>query len=195
MVSIDKEIITRDAMSAIGRRSGFTVLEVVVVLAILVTVVSLSVPAMKTWTPNRELRNAAMELYSSMLLAKSQAIRANRPFAVVFNAGAGNYQIVDSGADNLVGTVDDINGQTITLSAYGSGIAYGHTPAPAGSAVLGGGYDNEVTYAADTLTFDVRGMSNTGYVYLQNNNNRTYAVGTFMTGTSRLLSWSNGAWQ
>ena len=117
MVSIDKEIITRDAMSAIGRRSGFTVLEVVVVLAILVTVVSLSVPAMKTWTPNRELRNAAMELYSSMLLAKSQAIRANRPFAVVFNAGAGNYQIVDSGADNLVGTVDDINGQTITLSA------------------------------------------------------------------------------
>jgi Tfp pilus assembly protein FimT len=167
----------RDGGERAKRTSGFTLVELVVVVAITIILLSITIPAFKTWLPNYQLKSAAMDIFTSLQRAKSEAIRANSPYAVVFNSGGGSYQI---GTD------------LITLSNYGSSIVYGHGDAT--NSVDGAAWDDDITYAGNTLSFDSKGMSNSGYVYLQNNSNRTYAVGTFASGVVRIRRWDGSAW-
>ncbi len=143
------------------------------------------VPGFIQWVPKYRLKGAAMDLYSNMQRTKSGAIKANATWAVVFEVANGRYHICSSpGTDNDWNTVAGSNTieRTIILSDYQSGIAFGHGGATT-SLGVGGTFDDEVTYnlptAADNFaTFNRRGLCNTGYVYLQNVNSETYAVGT-----------------
>jgi Tfp pilus assembly protein FimT len=143
-----------------------------------------------------------MDLYSSMQLAKSEAIRNNRPYAVLFDPGSETYQFIDSGPDGIYEypdvAADDIAGETISISKYGPAIAYGHTPATknfddGGSTFPG----DEVSYTGpgNVVLFDGRGLCNSGSVYLQNNNSRTYAIGTLRSGVVRIKMWQGSNWE
>ncbi len=177
------------------RTSGFTVVELIVVIAILVGLMAVSIPAITTWLPNYKLRGAAMDLYSRVQYAKSEAIRTNRPYAVFFDPGNGEYSLIDTGADGIYGTGDDDTRETVRIFDYGPGIAYGHTPATQDFDTGGTNWDDEVTYTTNVLLFDGRGLCNVGSVYLQNNSNRTYAVGTLMSGIVRIARWDGNAWE
>lgn len=50
------------------------------------------------------------------------------------------------------------------------------------------GADN-VTYSDNTLIFEFNGVSNPGVIYLQNDRNEAYAVGTNMFGNIFLRRW------
>jgi hypothetical protein len=172
-----------------------------VVIGILVAIAIVSIPAMTKWLPNYSLKRASMDLYSSIQLAKSEAIRSNRPYAVLFDPGNGTYQLIDSGPDGIYeypdAAADDIPGETITISQYGPGIAYGHAPATKnfddGDTTFPG---DEVSYAGpdNVVLYDGRGLCNSGSVYLQNNNNRTYAIGTLASGVVRIRMWRGSDW-
>ena len=194
----------RDGMK---RNAGFTIVELIVVISILVAMIAVTIPAMSKWLPNHNLKRASMGLYSSMQLAKSEAVRNNRPYAVLFDPGNGTYQFIDSGPDRVYDypdvAADDIPGETISISQYGSTIAYGHTPATKnfndGSATFPG---DEVRYTHpdpgvpdNVVLFDGRGLCNEGEVYLQNNNSRTYAIGTLMSGAVRIKVWRGSNWE
>lgn len=73
------------------------------------------------------------------------------------------------------------------------GIRIGHGAAT--TAVGGGamGADN-VTYSDNTLIFEFNGVSNPGVIYLQNDRNEAYAVGTNMFGNIFLRRWDGGGW-
>lgn len=72
-----------------NRESGFTVIEVMVVIAIIGIMSAIAIPAFSTWLPNYRLRSAARDLYSNFQLAKLTAIKNNTYCAVTFNQPVG----------------------------------------------------------------------------------------------------------
>jgi Tfp pilus assembly protein FimT len=172
--------------------------EVLVVISILGILAAFAIPGFFQWLPKYRLKGAAMDLYSNMQLAKVGAIKSNSTWAVVFDVANGRYHICSSDTDANWNTVAGSNTieKTITLADYKSGIGFGHGGA---TTSLSGTFDDEVAYNLPTtadnfVTFDRRGMCNVGYVYLQNGNNETYAVGTLsIAGVVKVYRGENGA--
>ena len=174
---------------------GFTVTELIVVITIFIILAAVIVPSATVWLPNYYLRSGAMDIFSNMQYAKTEAVRLNRLYGVVFDPGNDTYDLVNLGADNTFGTGDDQVVRTVNLSGYGANIVFG-----TGDATLD--FDDPtqpipgsaVSFTNNAVIFDSRGMCNAGSVYLQNPN-KVYAVGTLMSGVLRIASWGNGAWQ
>lgn len=179
------------------RESGFTVVELVIVLTIITVLVAVTVPTASVWLPNYYLRKASMGIFANMQYAKSEAVRLDSPYAVVFDPGNDRFSLASGpGADGVFGTGnDDDIVHTINLADYGNNIVFGTGSATVNFDDGGGTFPaDSVSYANNAVVFDSRGMCNSGSVYLQNPD-RAYAVGTLMSGVLRIAGWSSGAWQ
>jgi len=98
--------------------SGFSVIELLVTIAILAILTTIAVPNFVSWIPKYRVKDAAQDLFSNVQLAKTEAIKRNQNCTVTFNTGPDNYQI-------------SLLNRTITLGDYGSGVKYTAAPAPA----------------------------------------------------------------
>jgi type IV fimbrial biogenesis protein FimT len=78
-------------------KSGFTLMELMVVIAILAIISVLGVPSFINWRNEAKLRDAVSLLRGDMEMAKLRAVRENDFVAVVFNAN-GYTVFVDDGA-------------------------------------------------------------------------------------------------
>jgi len=179
----------------VKRKGGFTIVELVVALAIMGIAVSAAIPGFSRWLPGYRLKSAATELYSNFHLAKMRAVRDNAQWAIYFDPNFDAYQVrYGTGVD---GAYSDPGGfavdKTVILANYGTGICFGHGNA---TGDLGGGWDDDVTFLSNTVVFNPRGMANAqGYVYLQNDKNATYAVGALTTGLILMRKWTGTAWE
>jgi type IV fimbrial biogenesis protein FimT len=193
---ITEERIVRDA---IEKAAGFTLLELVVVIAIVAIMAAVSFPAITKWLPNYKLKGAAMDLYSRMQFAKSEAIRANSQYAVIFDPGNEEYKLVSSpGADGIFGTGGDDNEvEIIKVSDYKFGIVYGKGSATKNMDDGGGSFPADaVSFSSNMVVFSGNGLcDNSGSVYLQNDANRAYAVGALASGVVRIKVWRGSDWQ
>lgn len=61
------------------RARGFTLIEVLMVVAILAVMASITAPAMRDFIDAQVIKNPASDLYSSLVLARSEAIKRNAP--------------------------------------------------------------------------------------------------------------------
>jgi len=76
---------------------GFTLMELIVVIAILAVASSLGVPSFIGWRNDAKLRDAVSLLHGDLEFAKLEAVKENDFVAVVFNGN--NYTVfVDDGA-------------------------------------------------------------------------------------------------
>ena len=183
------------------KRAGFTIVELVVALAIMGIAVSVAIPGFSRWLPDYRLKSAATELYTNLQLAKMSAVRDNAEWAVFFDPYSFKaYQIRKGKAPNGRYTEDPVTGfdsqKTILLSKYKGQVSFGHGNA---TSDLGGGWDDEITFGGtfpNTIIFRPRGMSDSeGYVYLQNEKNAAYAVGALTTGLTLMRKWTGTAWE
>ena len=183
----------------VKRESGFTLLEVIVACIIIGILAAIAIPGFAVWYPNYRLKSAALDIYSNFQLAKMQAIRANRQYAIAFNtSGSGSYQIVDCGPDQSFGGGDDNIEKTVNFTnydqdgniGYGAGNASGSATTPSGSLP-----PNGISYGSNIATFNSRGIGNAGYVYVDNNKNRSYAIGSTTAGVIKLKKWSGSEWK
>lgn len=158
------------------RESGFTLMEMMAVVAIIGILVAVAIPGFSVWLPNYKLKGAVQDLYSNMQNAKMEAIKANGDYQIEFFPGSGTYTMTSPGG----------NVQTVTLADYGYGVSYGD---PEGG--------DEVSYSGDSVTFTSRGLTNNvgGWVRLTNDKNRYYQVGTLITGVIRLQRWNGSSWE
>lgn len=81
------------------RQPGFTIIEMMVVIAILAILVALAAPAMSDFIEKRRLIGAAEELYSQLQFARSEAIKQSTNMRVNVNGGAWCLGITDAAAD------------------------------------------------------------------------------------------------
>jgi prepilin-type N-terminal cleavage/methylation domain-containing protein len=83
---------------------GFTILELVVAIAIAAIMAGFAVPSIANWQHKSRLRGAAVNLVGDLEMAKIRAIRENSSVAVLFNAESYSM-FVDNGAGG--GTAGD----------------------------------------------------------------------------------------
>lgn len=149
------------------KRSGFTVTELIVIIALLSLLTAVAVPNFLSWLPKYRLRSAARDLFSNLQLAKMEAIKTNRNCSIGYEKNPDRYAIT-------------LLNKTVTLSDYKSGIRFqGPT---------------DQTFAVANITFNSRGTSNAGYAYLTNSGNTAYyRVGPLTSGVIKLQKWSGGS--
>jgi prepilin-type N-terminal cleavage/methylation domain-containing protein len=176
---------------------GFTLVELLIVIALIGIVLAIAMPNISDWLPRYRLKQAANDLYSNLQLTKLRSVKDNKDWAVVFDNVSGRYYICsDWGADSLWSTPgDNAIEKTITLSLYNSGVGYGHGSASINATDGGALPDDEIDYTDNVVVFNSRGICDGGFVYLRNELNTTaYAVGTQVSGAVVLRKWQSTAW-
>ena len=86
----------------IGRgEPGFTLMEIIVVVAIIGILTATAIPGFMVWLPNYKLKSAVQDLFSNMQTAKMEAIRANGNYTMSFStAGNGSYIMTSPGGSS-----------------------------------------------------------------------------------------------
>jgi prepilin-type N-terminal cleavage/methylation domain-containing protein len=178
------------AVIMMKKRRGFTTIELMVVIGIIGIAAATAIPTFTVWLPNYRLRAATNDLYANLQLAKSGAVRDHGEWAVQFDTANNSYRLWSNW-----GTADQAEVKTVALSDYGSGVAFG--PGNATDDVPDGANPiiDDVTYGSDVAVFNMRGTCSAGYVYLENNKNNTFAVGSLSSGAVRMRRWSGSTWE
>ena len=74
-------------------KNGITLMELIVVMAIIALGAVLMVPNIGAWLPNYRLRTATRDIVSTMRLAQMKAVSTNMSYAVTFDEGNNTYVV------------------------------------------------------------------------------------------------------
>lgn len=158
------------------KQRGFSLVELLVVVAIMLIMGSVAAPTLVNALPKYRLKKSARDLCAHLRKARSTAVKQKRDVIVRFNIGGFQY------------TVDKT---TVKLE---QGITFGHGNScrPAGTIFPSDG----VSFTGNKIVFNSRGLisSNSGYIYLQNEKKETCAISATTAGNISLKSWA-GVWQ
>lgn len=193
--------------------SGFTLVELVVILMIMGFLSAAAGPYILNWRTELSLKGAANALYSHIINTKMQAVGANKTFAIIFDTANNKYFICDdwgadgswvgagdgtgTGDNNIISTYcidgsdpDDAN-QSPNCAQRKDGVVLGSGDSTVG--ISGSLPASGVSYSNNLLRFNSQGVSTGGYVYLENMNATTsFAVGTRTTGLVRIYKSAEG---
>jgi len=95
------------------RESGYSLIELAVVLVLLGLVVMVGMPAMQDWLERYRVRTAAQTLAADLQLQRMRAVSRNRRFTVVFDAANGTYDLWEG--DPVNGLVTELIPEPIRL--------------------------------------------------------------------------------
>ena len=138
-------------------RKGFSIIELIIVIAIIAVLSTFAVPAFLKYTANANLKSATREITSDILNQKEKAISENRKQRITFSTANESYTLEER---NAADTAYE-NPQTRTLKHFGSNID------------ITSGY---------TMTFQTRGTAKNGTIKLANNRGSIATITVNITG-------------
>ena len=100
--------------------SGFTLTELLVVVAIAGILATIAIPGFKSLTQSQQVKNATFDLYSSLIVARSEAIKRNSDVTIT---PVDNPVTFPAPAHNETGWVIAASGVTIQNQSQLKGIA------------------------------------------------------------------------
>jgi prepilin-type N-terminal cleavage/methylation domain-containing protein len=167
--------------SAIGIRQsaiqpGFTLLELVVVVAILGVVCAVALPALGDGLRRWRLHGAVREVATILKFARNQTVAGRASVQVVFDRSRNVYWL-DRAESGLRSTLDEVREKGIRLYAMPAGIRLGE--------VAAAGADPGVDRAG--IVFYPRGNATGAEVEVRDERGRTYRISVdSMTGHARI---------
>lgn len=172
-------------------RQGFSLIEVLVVVAIMGIIAATATPPYLQWLAKSRLKAAARELYTNMQKAKMRAISEDSNITLRFeqDAGGNGFYYFDDDGDSTL----DPGEVSIEFRLLAGNVNYG-----TGSAV--NDWNNPANVIAQalpiTLTFTNRGTSTTTTsVFIANSTpNICYAVTSTQFGGLILRYFDGGTW-
>ena len=204
------------------RRSseGFTLYELMIVLAIMGFVVALAVPSLNRYRLQESTRTNALVLATSLREARSRAIREGRRWFVHFNPPGGAYARIVQDMDNDFQETPGVDnafevtrepGSPAGVMPYGTGPAtpFGASPrhphdqnaGPLGGVTDGSGFQNDPVSGFDAVGFTPRGIpvsipnpdnwgGGTGAYYISDSVANVYSVDIGPLGQVRVRALS-----
>lgn len=173
---------------------GFTIIEVIVVCAIIGIVAAVGIPGFSKWLPNYRLRLAAQELLSSFQLAKTTAIKTNTNCTAIFSIPSFNRYI--NGDTNCIYIIYvdrdrdleyDTGEQVIRnrgWTDYKNDVSYDTNSGTQGTSFMTND-DNfpAISFRPNGMPVNNTGLPSGGIVYLTNINNRTMSINLSPAGS------------
>lgn len=165
--------------------SGFTLIEVIIVLAVVGIMAAIAVPNFYKWLPGMKLKGASRDLYSNMQKARMQAVKENRDISIRFNTATtpGFYYFdMDDDGSYTAGEFRQ------NLASYKYGIDFFSDSAPTN-------WNNDPCTMASVITFSKTGTANSGTVYLENEKKTIiYAVTSHVYGAVKIRKYNGSSW-
>lgn len=152
----------RRAVPASGR--GFSVLEMLLVMAFLITIATISYSAVAQQVPRWALRGAATELSTFLQKARLEAIRSGRPVQIeVETLATGDQMVVayrmKAGVTDLVYFDVDTDGNPVPRARmYLGNPASSYKPALVGAFDTTSGADDNISFKNDKAIYLATGM-------------------------------------
>jgi type IV fimbrial biogenesis protein FimU len=72
---------------------GFSLIELMIVVAIIAIFAAIAVPTYSSWSPRLKFRTSADEMHKVLMLARMTAISSNRDVTIVFDDTNGKYKV------------------------------------------------------------------------------------------------------
>lgn len=177
---------------------GFTLIEVIVVMVTMTIMAGFAVPQILAFLPNIRLKSAAMDLYTNMQSVRLEAVKSNHDWAIVFTPATNKYYLCSAPGTSWNTLADTTVERTVDLADYKSGVKFGHGSVAAGSSATtppAAFPAGDISYTGGVLIFSPKGIGTAGWVYLDNEDNTAYAVGTQTSGVVMVRRWKAGGWQ